>query len=56
MITNCNNLHVDCMTSDFIGLSTDVKPTDVNNASVFYEMDTGNVFMYDAQNKKWLQQ
>ena len=41
---------------ELYGLSTDAKPADASNATVFYEMDTGNVFMYDAQNKKWLQQ
>ena len=38
------------------GLSTDTKPTDVNNASVFYEMDTKKVFMFDAEDKVWFEQ
>lgn len=38
------------------GLSVDTKPTDVNNASVFYEMDTQKVFMFDAKNKCWIEQ
>jgi hypothetical protein len=39
------------------GLSTDTKPTDcVENAQYFYEMDTGKVFMFDAQNCQWLEQ
>jgi hypothetical protein len=38
-------------------LSTDAKPVDdVGNASIFYEMDTTKVFMFDADNKVWLEQ
>ena len=39
---------------ELYGLSTDPKPTDVGNASVFFEMDTGKVFMFDAEGKRWL--
>lgn len=35
------------------GLSTDTKPTNVGNGSVFIEIDTGTVYMFDAQNKQW---
>lgn len=39
------------------GLSTDTKPVDgVQNAEYFLEMDTGNIFMFDAENKVWHQQ
>ncbi len=38
------------------GLSADAKPLDVTNASVFYEMDTKKVYMFDAENKVWLEQ
>lgn len=38
------------------GLSTDVKPTDVGNASIFYEMDTKKIYMFDEANKQWLEQ
>ena len=38
------------------GLSTDPKPTDVGNASIFYEMDTKKVFMFDEQTGVWLEQ
>lgn len=41
---------------DMYGLSTDEKPTDVANASTFYEMDTATLYMYDEQNKVWLPQ
>lgn len=37
------------------GLSTDEKPIDGSkNADRFMEMDTGNVFLFDEQNKKWM--
>lgn len=43
--------------SEYCGLSTDEKPTEkVDNAAVFYEMDTKNLFLFDAQNKVWLEQ
>lgn len=38
------------------GLSTDTKPLDVPNASVFYEMDTKAVFLFDAEGARWLEQ
>lgn len=41
---------------DMYGLSTDTKPTDVGNASTFYEMDTRKLFMFDAENGIWLEQ
>jgi hypothetical protein len=56
MITNCNNFNADCVPCDLIGLSTDEKPTHVNNASTFYEMDTRKLFLFDAQNKIWIEQ
>lgn len=41
---------------DMYGLSTDEKPTNVGNASTFYEMDTKKLWMFDAQNGVWLEQ
>ena len=39
-------------TYEFSGLSTDAKPIErVGNGSIFIEMDTGKVFMFDEQNK-----
>lgn len=35
------------------GLSTDIKPTDVGNGSIFIEIDTGTVLMFDAEHKQW---
>ena len=35
-------------------LSTDTKPTDGwDNGSALLEMDTGKVYMYDAENAEW---
>ncbi len=41
------------------GLSTDEKPTTIENGtiengSVFIEIDTQEVFIYDGENEKWL--
>ena len=43
------------------GLSTDEKPKDVANipvanASIFYEMDTQRVSMFDETNQIWIEQ
>lgn len=36
------------------GLSTDTKPAGKGiNGSIFYEMDTGKVYMYDETNNMW---
>lgn len=38
-------------TYEFRGLSTDTKPIErVGNGSIFIEMDTGKVYMFDEQN------
>ena len=43
MVTNTN------MNMEYMGLSTDSKPTDgVPNGSSFIEIDTGDVYLYDA--------
>ena len=51
------------MTTEFRGLSTDTKPityTDenaqefiVDNGSVFIEIDTEDVYIYDLENQQW---
>ena len=42
---------------EYYGLSSDIKPTDgIQNADVFYEMDTGALWMFDEQNSVWLEQ
>ena len=50
------DLQYDGRTIEFYGLSTDDKPTDssVTNGSSFVEMDTGNVYLFDAENAAWL--
>ena len=40
------------------GLSTDTKPTklgneDIENGSVYIEIDTGKIFMFDGKSKQW---
>ena len=42
-------------TYEFRGLSTDDKSAiqKPQNGSVFFEMDTGKVFLYDATNNIW---
>lgn len=40
------------------GLSTDTKPTEidgkvVDNGSVFIEIDTGKMYLYDLDNEQW---
>lgn len=40
---------------DLYGLSSDTKPTDVPNGSVFVEMDTTTIFVFDAENTYWRQ-
>ena len=44
--------------NEYYGLSTDTKPTDpyLPNASIFYEMDTGDIYLYDAANEEWVLQ
>ena len=40
---------------DLRGKSSATKPTDVPNGTTFLEMDTGNVFAFDAEEKTWYQ-
>lgn len=47
---------LDCVAvelEELYGLSTDTKPTAVPNGSVFLEMDTKAVFIFDAEGAKW---
>lgn len=50
----CNRVYL-----ELYGLSTDEKPTKnfenvlIGNASTYYEMDTGNAYIYDEENHKW---
>ena len=48
---------VTCIPEDSLcGLSADAKPLNVDNGTAFYEMDTGKMYMFDAENKAWLEQ
>lgn len=43
--------------SEYYYLSTDPKPIDhVENADILYEMDTKKVYMFDYDNKIWIEQ
>ena len=39
--------------TEYRGLSTDSKPTNVENGAVFFEMDTSKVFMFDYDHQVW---
>lgn len=39
---------------EYRGLSTDTKPTEnVSNGAVFIEINTGKVYMFDADGTQW---
>ena len=48
------------------GLSTDTKPSGsleygaavvpIKNASLFYEIDSGDLFIFDEENEEWVKQ
>ena len=44
--------------TEFYGLSSDIKPisTDIANGSVFVEIDTSTVYMFNAQAQTWIEQ
>ena len=35
------------------GLSTDEKPINVENGTIFIEIDTGKIYMFDVVSKTW---
>ena len=40
---------------EYSGLSTDEKPTeDLLNGSVFFEIDTQDVYFFDEENEEWI--
>ena len=40
---------------EITGLSTDTKPINsINNGSRYIEMDTGIIYFFDEENKKWI--
>lgn len=62
MISNASNVNGCKVPHEFFGLSTDEKPTDkhngikIVNGSVFVEMDTKKIYMFDEEHKVWLEQ
>lgn len=38
------------------GLSTDTKPTDVLNGSMYVEMDTSKYYFFSKETNEWLEQ
>lgn len=40
--------------NEFRGLSSDSKPTNARNGTIYVEMDTGKMWIYDEQNARWL--
>ena len=39
--------------ADLIGVSTDIKPTDVPFNTIFFELDTGNFYYFSATLQVW---
>ena len=39
---------------EIYGKSTDSKPTDVLNGSIFVEMDTSSIYVFDGATSTWL--
>lgn len=53
----CHSNGMKSMHSEYFWLSTDEKPhAGVENADVGYEMDTQKVYLYDYDNKAWIEQ
>lgn len=42
--------------SEFAGLSTDTKPSNVGTGSIFIEVNTGKVFFYNQAGDTWIEQ
>lgn len=43
--------------AEIMGLSADEKPIkDIPNGSAFYEIDTQKLYMFDEENKQWIEQ
>lgn len=42
-------------TGTYYGKSTDTKPQNAGNGSVFIEMDTGKLYFYDAEGAEWFE-
>lgn len=42
--------------SEFAGISTNPKPTDIENGAKFYEIDTAKTYRFDKENSAWIEQ
>lgn len=51
MITIINNSD----TYEYRGLSTDTKPTNCPNGSLWLEMNTGKIFFFDIESETWIE-
>ena len=40
---------------EYHGISTDTKPLNCPNGSIFLEMDTSKIYFYDAAGAQWLE-
>ena len=48
---------VNNLTANYYGLPTDEKPTEnVRNGSTFFEIDTSKSYVFDEENKTWIEQ
>ncbi len=50
----------DYISAELRGLSTDEKPTEfagkaIDNGSIFIEIDTGKMYMYDLSSENWME-
>lgn len=50
---NVNNVESGNREVEYRGLSTDTKPTTAENGSVFIEIDTQKIFIFDKENEQW---
>ena len=50
-LITANGDYIECA-----GLSTDSKPTGVATGSIFTEVDTGDVYFYNATAETWVKQ
>ena len=52
-----NMITVANLVTEYDGLKDDTKPIDgVRNGSIFVEMDTATIYMFDEENGEWLEQ
>lgn len=62
MITISNNIDGRKIPHEFFGKSTDEKPVgklngcQIVNGSIFIEIDTGKIYLYDEDDNQWIEQ